>query len=175
MEDWLRRSGAVGLDSLELSDFPVTGRGLKALRRFAKGETILTIPSSVLWTVEGAYGDALLGPALRSVQPPLSDEDVLAIYLLFVRSRESGYEGPKSHLAAIPTTYSSSIFFSETDLEVCLGTSLYNVTRHLEDRIKEDHRSLVRRLFIQDQVLFPLEKFSIQDVSCISHKLYNFS
>lgn len=34
METWLKESGAVGLDHLELADFPVTGRGVRTLKRF---------------------------------------------------------------------------------------------------------------------------------------------
>ncbi|KAK3947901.1 hypothetical protein QBC32DRAFT_352860 [Pseudoneurospora amorphoporcata] len=41
MESWLKLSGAVGLDGLELADFPVTGRGVRILRRFKEGERIL--------------------------------------------------------------------------------------------------------------------------------------
>src|SRR5689334_16330894 len=82
MENWLKQSGAKGLDGLELANFPATGRGVRTLRRFKKGEEILTIPSSALWTVEHAYANPLLGPALRSVQPPLSTEDILATYIL---------------------------------------------------------------------------------------------
>ncbi|CCC12973.1 hypothetical protein SMACR_06115 [Sordaria macrospora] len=163
MESWLKESGAVGLDGLELADFPDTGRGVKTLRPFKEGEKILTIPSSILWTVEHAYADPLLGPALCSVQPPLSPEDTLTTYLLFVRSRESGYDGQRSHVAALPTSYSSSIFFTEEELEVCAGTSLYTITKQLEQSIEDDHRALVMQLFIQHRDLFPLDKFSIED------------
>ncbi|KAL6836317.1 hypothetical protein J3E69DRAFT_24096 [Trichoderma sp. SZMC 28015] len=92
MESWLKESGAVGLEDLELVEFPVTGRGARALRPFKQGERILTIPGDCLWTVEHAYADPLLGPVLCSTQPPLSVEDTLAIHLLFVRSRESGHD-----------------------------------------------------------------------------------
>jgi len=132
MKSWLKQSGAKGLGGLELADFPATGRGVRTLRRFKKREEMLTIPSSVLWTVEHAYADPLLGPALRSVQPPLSVEDTLATYVLFIRSRESGYDGPRSHVAALPKSYSSSIFFSEDELEVCAGSSLYTTTKQLD-------------------------------------------
>ncbi len=164
MESWLKVSGAVGLDDLELADFPVTGRGVKTLRCFKEGERILTIPHGILWTVEYAYADALLGPALRSVQPPLSVEDALATYILFVRSRESGYDGLRSHLAALPTSYSSSIFFAEDELEVCTGTSLYTITKQLERRIEDDYKALIVRVLGQYRDLFPLDKFTIEDV-----------
>lgn len=167
MEHWLKRSGAVGLDDLELADFPVTGRGVRTLRRFKKGERILTIPHSILWTVEHAYADSLLGPALRSARPPLSVEDTLATYILFVRSRESGYDGLRRHVAALPTSYSSSILFSEDELEVCAGSSLYTITKQLERRIEDDYRELVVRLFLPHRDLFPLDKFTIDDVCVV--------
>lgn len=167
METWLKLSGAAGLDGLGLADFPDTGRGVKTLRRFEEGERILTIPYGSLWTVEHAYADSLLGPALRSAQPPLSVEHTLATYILFVRSRESGYDGLRSHLAALPPSYSSSIFFTEDELEVCAGTSLYTVTEHLKQRIEDDYRALVVRVFGQHPDLFPLDKFTIDDVGVI--------
>ncbi|KAK5629072.1 hypothetical protein RRF57_004787 [Xylaria bambusicola] len=163
MESWLKATGAVGLDDLELADFPVTGRGVRTLRRFKQGERILTIPCGSLWTVEHAYADSLLGPVLRSAQPPLSVEDTLATYILFVRSRESGYDGLRSHVAALPESYSSSIFFAEDELEVCAGTSLYNITKQLERQIEDDYKELYVRVLGRHRDLFPLEKFTMED------------
>jgi hypothetical protein len=168
MEDWLNESGATGLDNLELAEFALTGRGVRARRRVQQGERILTIPGDSLWTVEHAYSDFLLGPVLRSLQPPLSVEDAVAVYLLFVRSREHGYDGLRSHVAAMPARYSSSIFFNEDELEVCAGTSLYTLTKQLEERIEDDYRILVMRVFAQHPDLFPLAKFSIQNVGIMS-------
>ncbi|KAG6008119.1 hypothetical protein E4U21_005001 [Claviceps maximensis] len=163
METWLEESGAVGLNNLELADFPVTGRGLRTLTRFKEGGNILTIPSGVLWTVEHAYADPILGPALRSTSPRLSVEDTLAVYILYVRSRESGYDGRRNHVERLPSSYSSSIFFTEEQLEVCAGTSLYTVTKQLEQSIENDHRQLVMRILGQHPDLFPLDKFNIKD------------
>lgn len=163
MESWLKLSGAEGSGDLKLADFPVTGRGIRTLRRFKEGERILTIPRGILWTVEHAYADPLLGPALRSAQPPLSVEDTLATYILFIRSRESGYDGLRSHVAALPTSYSSSIFFTEDELEVCAGTSLYTITKQLDRSIEDDYKALVVRVLGQSQHLVPLDKFTIED------------
>ncbi|EFY90674.1 putative histone-lysine N-methyltransferase [Metarhizium acridum CQMa 102] len=163
MESWLKESGAVGLDNLELADFPITGRGVRTLKCFKEGENILTIPSGILWTVEHAYADSILGPVLRSTSLPLSVEDTLAIYILFVRSRKSGYDGPRNHVAALPASYSSSIFFMEDQLEVCAGTSLYTITKQLEQRIEDDYRGLVVRMLGQYPDLFPLDKFTVED------------
>ncbi|KAL6717353.1 hypothetical protein ACLMJK_005268 [Lecanora helva] len=163
MESWLKESGAVGLDALKLADFPVTGRGIRSLHKYKEGESLVTIPRRVLWTVDHAHADPLLGPVLRSAKPPLTVEDTLATYVLFVRSRESGYDGPRSHVTALPTSYSSCIFFNDDDLEVCAGTSLYTIAKQLKRQIEEDHAGLVARIFGQYQDLFPLNKFTIDD------------
>ncbi|KAF3068529.1 Histone-lysine N-methyltransferase setd3 [Trichoderma lentiforme] len=136
MEDWLKASGAVGLEDLELVDFPVTGRGARALRRFKQGERILTIPGDCLWTVEHAYAEPLHGPVLRSTQPPLSVEDTLAIHILFVRSRESGYDRGSLDMMA---------------------------HEQLKQRIEDDYRGLVMRVLGLHPDLFPLDKFTIAD------------
>ena len=164
MENWLNQSGASGLNGLELADFSDTGRGVRTLRKFEEGEKILTIPHGVLWTVKNAYADPILGPALRSTRPPLSVDDTLATYMLFVRSRDSGYDGLRSHVAALPASYSSSIFFVEAELEVCVGTSLYAATKQLDRQIKDDYKGLVARLWGRHQELFPPDKFTIEDV-----------
>ena len=167
MQSWLKASGAAGLEGVELANFPIAGRGLEALRHFKKGERILTIPHSVLWTVENAYSDPLLGPILRSVRPSLSVDDTLAIYILFVQSQKSGYDGRRSHVAALPASYSSSIFFTKEELEVCAGTSLHTITKQLELQIGDDYKELLRRLIEPNRDLFPLEKFAIEDVSIL--------
>ena len=167
MERWLEASGAAGLESVELADFPPLGRGLRARRHFRKGEKILTVPHSVLWTVENAHTDSLLGPILRSMQPSLSVDDTLAIFILFVQSRKSEYDGRQSHVSALPTSYSSSIFFNEEELQVCAGSSLYTITKQLDQQIEDDYKELLRQLIGPNRDLFPLEKFSIEDVSIL--------
>ncbi|KAL5331345.1 hypothetical protein ACEPPN_000875 [Leptodophora sp. 'Broadleaf-Isolate-01'] len=163
MASWLKQSGASGLDDLELADFSDTGRGVRTLRRFEEGEKILTIPHGVLWTVKHAYADPVLGPSLLSARPPLSVDDTLATYILFVRSRGSGYDGLGSHVAALPASYTSSIFFAEAELEICAGTSLYTTTKQLDQQIEVDYKELVVRLFGRHQELFPRDKFTIED------------
>jgi len=164
MESWLKHSGVSGLDDLELADFSDTGRGVRTLGRFEEGEKILTIPHGVLWTVEHAYADPFLGPALLSARPPLSVDDTLATYILFVRSYGSGYDGLRSHVEALPASYTSSVFFTEAELEVCAGTNLYTTTKQLSRQFEDDYRELVVRLFGQHQELFPRDKFTIEDV-----------
>lgn len=115
----------------------ILAAGSKTLRRFEEGENILTIPHGVLWTVEHACVDPFLGPVLLSTRPPLSVDDTLATYILFVRSRVSGYNGLRSHVSTLPTSYTSSVFFVEAELEVCAGTSLYTTTKQLDQHIED--------------------------------------
>lgn len=166
MEIWLKQSGASGLDDLELADFAEAGRGIRTLRRFEEKEKILTIPHGLLWTVKRAYADPVLGPALSSTRPPLSVDDTLATYILFIRACKSGYDGPQSHVAALPASYSSSIFFADAELEICAGSSLYTTTKHLARQIEVDYEDLVARLFGRHRDVFPSDKFTIDDV-CI--------
>ncbi|PHH74478.1 hypothetical protein CDD80_3058 [Ophiocordyceps camponoti-rufipedis] len=163
MEAWLKQSGAFGVDGIEVTEFPVTGRGVKALRNFKQGERILTIPSACLWTIEGARADPLLGPLLGSAQPPLSVEDTLAVHLLFVKSRTSGYDGFRHHIAAMPQSYSATIFFTDDELRVCEGSSLYTLTTQLEQRVQDDYRQLRERLLSQHRHLFPPDQFRLED------------
>lgn len=165
MEIWLKQSGASGLDDLELADFAEAGRGIRTLRRFEEKEKILTIPHGLLWTVKRAYADPVLGPVLSSTRPPLSVDDTLATYILFIRARKSGYDGPRSHVAALPASYSSNIFFADAELEICAGSSLYTTTKHLARQIEVDYEDLVARLFGRHRDVFPSDKFTIDDVS----------
>lgn len=164
LKHWLEESGGFGLDNLDLADFPATGRGVRANKAFKEGDKILTIPNKCLWTVEHAQQDPLLGPALASLKPQLSVEDTLAVYLLFVRARETGYENMRLHVEALPKEYGSSIFFSEQQLAECAGSSLYAVTKQLETQIDEGYRDILGRLFVQHSDLFPLEQCSVDDV-----------
>lgn len=163
LASWLKDAGAKGLDDLDLADFPSTGRGVRTKRPFKKGEKILTIASDSLWTVKRAHADKLVGMTLQSAS--LSVEDTFALYILFIRSRESGYEGLRSHVAALPSIYSSSIFFTDDELQVCAGSSLYAITKQLEIQIEETYRDLVIRVIGPHGDLFPLSKFTIEDAS----------
>ncbi|KAI1259893.1 hypothetical protein F5Y18DRAFT_420500 [Xylariaceae sp. FL1019] len=161
MESWLKGLGATGLDSLTLADFPLTGRGIQTQRSFKKGDKIFTIPKAALWTVKQAYADPLIGSILRNAQPPLSIENIFIIYLLFVQSRQTGYQGPRTHVAALPQTYSSSIFFTDEELDICAGSSLYNITKQLDQQIQDDYREMVMSVFARHPDLFPLDIFTI--------------
>ena len=64
LKKWLEESGAEGLDKVGLDNFSDTGQGIKTLQDIKKGEVIMSIPSSLLWTVEEALKDPILSPML---------------------------------------------------------------------------------------------------------------
>lgn len=173
MEAWLKDSGAVGVDDLEVADFALTGRGVAAKRAFRAGERILTIPAACLWTVERAHADPLLGPVLRSVTPALSVEDTLALYLLLVRSRPDEYEQMHGHVERLPASYNMSIFFTDEELDVCAGSSLHGLTTQLRGHLGNDYKQLLMRVLMRHRNLFPLDQFGIQDV-CANSRRSNF-
>jgi hypothetical protein len=163
--DWLKICGAEGLSWLKLAVFPFTGRGVETLRRLNYGDKVLIIPGSSLWTTEVALNDLIIGPILRSINQQLTDEDILALYLLFIRSRNEGYEGRREHINLLPKSYKTSICFSEDELEVCYGSSLYHITYKLKQQIKEDYIKLYNVLLSKHPEYFPLEMCSQNDVS----------
>ncbi|CAI2185996.1 2001_t:CDS:2 [Funneliformis geosporum] len=163
LQEWLEDGGIKDLNWLQLEDFPDTGRGVKTLRPLKLNDVVLTIPGSYLWTVDAAFDDPLLGPAIRSIKQPLSVEDTLAVFLLFVKSREEDYEGRRAHVNLLPSSYTTSVFFNDSELEACSGSSLYQLTKQLKQQMKEDYLQLVNDLFSKHPDLFPLEKFTLDE------------
>lgn len=163
LHEWLENGGAEGLSWLQLDDFPDTGRGVKTLRPLKCNDVILTIPGSYLWTVDAANDDPILGPAISSTKPPMSVEDTLAVFLLFIKSRESEYEGRRAHVELLPKNYSASVFFNDEEIEVCSGSSLYHLTRQLKQQIQGDYHQLYKNLFSKHPDLFPSNKFTQND------------
>ncbi|CAG8516541.1 17804_t:CDS:2, partial [Racocetra fulgida] len=90
---------------------------------------------SFLWTVDAALSDPVIGTVIRSVEPPLSVDDILAV-----------------------------IFFNDEELEICAGSSLYHLTQKLKLQIRDDYLKLLNNLITKHPDLFPLERFTQDDV-----------
>ena len=162
----LTAGDAAGLEHLSLHNFSDTGRGVKSSSSFRKGDTILTIPNHLLWTQETALLDPIFGPAISSIPESLSIEDTLALYILFVKSRpEASYTVRKLHIELLPKQYTASIFFSDEELAVCEGSSLYAVTLQLRQQIADEYEVLKSGLFAKNPELFPAQAFTLEEVS----------
>src|SRR5689334_10155241 len=109
----LDERNAKGLSGVDLHDFESTGRGLRALRPFKKGDTVLVIPESLLWTLAAAHADPTYSKAISTLNPPLSDDDTLALYILFVKCSPSADSLRRAHVELLPKEYDATLFFSE--------------------------------------------------------------
>ena len=90
-QSWLVRRGA-DVDSVEVGHrFAPSGlRGVRALRPFARGEFLLSIPDALCMTEASARACASLGPVLRALRrggTALDGQVVLALHLLHERHR----------------------------------------------------------------------------------------
>ncbi|RUP49057.1 hypothetical protein BC936DRAFT_143370 [Jimgerdemannia flammicorona] len=162
LQEWLEKNGAKGLDHLVLEEFPETGRGITTLRALKAGDEILTIPGAVLWTVDAANTDPLLGPILRSLDPSLSVEETLAVFFIFIKARDTEYEERKPHVEVLPPHYTATNFFDDDD--ELAGSSLYGVTKQLKQQIKSEYMVTLGRLFVKHSEVFPLHKFTLEEV-----------
>ncbi|KAM3547466.1 hypothetical protein ARSEF4850_010013 [Beauveria asiatica] len=73
------------------------------------------------------------------------------------------YEGRRSHADVLPEKYTMSIFFSDYEMQVCKGSSLYALTTQLRGRIGDDYKKLLTRVLMRHRNLFPLSSFGIED------------
>ncbi|KAI9338074.1 hypothetical protein DFJ73DRAFT_587145 [Zopfochytrium polystomum] len=162
-------TSATGKKGVAVADFAQTGRGLRAQRAFTAGETILSCPSVLFWSVASAQREPVLGELLATCRPPLSIDDTIAVYLLFVRHSPScaqPRDSPRrTHVrTGIPASYSASVFFSAADLDVCRGSSLHAVTERLRAQIADDYAALAAGLFARRPDVFPVAAgFALDD------------
>ncbi|OAA53709.1 Rubisco LS methyltransferase, substrate-binding domain protein [Cordyceps fumosorosea ARSEF 2679] len=165
MEAWLEDSGADGLDKVEVADFPLTtGRGVRAKCDLNKGDKILTIPAPCLWTIKRARNDELFGTVLKCVPRQMSVDETLALYILFVRSRPDHlpYKNLQKHIAALPQSYTASVFFEKNELAVLVGSSLHQLTANAQAQIENDYLTF-QTLFQEHPTLFQEKRFSIEE------------
>jgi SET domain len=168
MLEMLQGKGAIGLDTDKLILFPFsdTGRGIMTLVPHKKGTVIFTIPETVFLTASNARADLYLGELLKDAHTPLTDDDVLAIYILYINSRESSrFDHYKSYLNELPTQYTSSVFFTDKELDICAGSSLYTVTKVLQQQIENDYDTINKMLFERFPDVFPSGVFTFERVS----------
>src|SRR4051812_16820296 len=167
MLDWLRTHRATGLGHNELTLFPFanTGRGVMTLASRKKGEEIFTIPEDCFLTAKGARKHHYLGELLLDAHVQFTDDEVLAIYILYIKSRVHRYDEYKHYLGELPTQYTSPVFFTDEELGVCAGSSLYTLTKVLQLQIQDDYKKTNDMLFRRFPDNFPSGVFTLQNVS----------
>ncbi|KAJ3141465.1 hypothetical protein HK100_006475 [Physocladia obscura] len=148
--------------------FPLTGRGLQAKIDIQKNSEILSASWDSVWSVEAALNEPVLGDIIGQNKDTLSVDDTLALFLLFVKlspkCKLSSDSPRKVHVkTGIPKDYTASAFWTEEDLKICKGSSLYNLTVASISQIEDDFRSLLQRIFIRYPDVFPLAKFTLNE------------
>ncbi|KAJ3417286.1 hypothetical protein HDV05_005742 [Chytridiales sp. JEL 0842] len=150
--------------------FPATGRGLQATQDIKKGDLILSVPSEYLWTTEAALKEPVLGGILKANLKDLSTDEILLVYLLFVKhsprytpSSSTQFHRREHHIPLLPTTYMTSYFWSTSTLSLCASTSLYQTTLQLQEQLPSDFQKLLTSLFLPHEDVFPLNLFTVKE------------
>ncbi|CAG8486374.1 2382_t:CDS:2 [Cetraspora pellucida] len=157
--NWLNIDG----QWLQLEVFSDTRHGVKTLQFLKSHNVVLTVPGSHLWTIDVALSDPVIGTVIHTVEPLLSVDDILAVFLLFIKSCEIGYDGRQVHVKLLPISYTTSICFNDEELKICAGSLLYHLIQKLKQQISDDYLQLFNNLITKLSDLFPLEKFTKVD------------
>lgn len=159
---YLEENGA-SITGVTLDDFSDTGRGVKAILPLNAGDVILSIPFDLLWTVDAAFKDPDLGPILLQLDKQLPDDEILAIHLLLIRLRDDSNEKRTLHTRVLPTRYTTSVFFGD-ELDICKGSSFYEITKQLQQQVKNDFARIHETIFSNHPELFSPAKCSLEEV-----------
>ncbi|KAL6058891.1 MYND-type zinc finger protein samB [Balamuthia mandrillaris] len=189
--EWLQRNHVKGLDGLALeNDFPVTGRGLKAKQALPKESEILAVPLSLTISLQSAK-DSKIGPLLfpcsssaasssssssassknkqqqQVGKSVLSEEDTLALHLLYEKLVEGASSRHHQHLLSMPPAYPlvTVCWPMEEEAKVLLkGSNALTLTQRLAQQIQEDWEQLrASSLFKDNPTVFPPHLFTLEE------------
>ncbi|KAG8336369.1 SET domain-containing protein 4 [Homalodisca vitripennis] len=131
---WMKHNGWSQVGRLAPTDFPSTGRGLKALQHISSGDILATIPGKLLMTVETA-SKSLFGDVFR--RNKLLTQQVLAAHIVFEK-----HLGEKSfwanYISSLPEEIKTPVFSSSAEIEA--------LPEHLSSKLNT-YRSNVSELF----------------------------
>ncbi|KAJ3371069.1 hypothetical protein HDU91_005592 [Kappamyces sp. JEL0680] len=110
-------------------------------------------------------------PALHPLVHSLGQDDLLALVLLVFKKRCNNNDPPRDeadairlwHIAQLPAAYSNSIYFQDSELAYCRGTSLYTLTLRLREQIQQDYCQLCNLVFAADPEYFDAVSFSLDE------------
>ncbi|KAK7103751.1 actin-histidine N-methyltransferase-like [Littorina saxatilis] len=117
--EWLHKNG-VDTSAVEINSFSGYGHGLKATKDIKETDLIVKIPRSVMMTVDSALksplGELMKEDKILQVMPNVT----LAIHLLVeLKSPDSFW---KPYLDALPSSYSTPLYFSPEELQHLKGS-----------------------------------------------------
>lgn len=165
---WISENGIKGSEKFDISDFESTGRGIEALEDIESGssEAQLFIPRSLLLTVKDTLEHPVLGKVLKdpSVQPLLKkyESATMAIRLLYEKSLPNSLWKP--YIDLLPSTYNSTIYWSDSDLAFLAEGNLYHITKQHKNQINEEYASLIKgKLFKKFPQIFAKKDYKPAD------------
>ena len=126
---------------LDVVTFPATGRGVRVTRTVKAREVLARVPLALAWTARAARAHPTLSRAFAKCQcdPPLADDDVLAIHLMWARAnRDACTPLQRAHLAFLPmvgkgpSALDLTVFWTERELASLAGSRARDVARALK-------------------------------------------
>jgi hypothetical protein len=146
--EWLRANGAQ-FNSVDLVTMEYYGRGLVSNRQIKKGSLVLSIPEKLILSMENLdnmtreqkerglppSSDVALYEILRSSPEKLSPTDAIALFLVGARCQPHSRWAP--YIAVLPRNFTTTIYWSEDDLNWLQSSSLRTFTQQRKKRIAE--------------------------------------
>ncbi|KAF1330913.1 Ribosomal n-lysine methyltransferase set10, partial [Globisporangium splendens] len=112
---------------------------------------VFSIPLASLLTVNAACKDPVLGELAFFQQSCAdSEDDQLAVTLLYEKWVRRGDSRWRNHIALLPRTYHNVLYFPENALAHMRGSNLYLIAKQMTEKVASDYARL------QDDVLVPL-------------------
>ncbi|KAK3786270.1 hypothetical protein RRG08_002014 [Elysia crispata] len=116
---WLNDNG-VNTESIEISEFPGVGFGLKTMKDLKEGDKLLQIPRKLMLTVDSAKKSSL-GPLISEdkilqVMPNVT----LALHVLNEKFTPNSFWKP--YIDSLPNKYSTPLYWGSEELQLLKGS-----------------------------------------------------
>lgn len=142
-----------------------SGNGIFAKESIEKGETLMSVPFNICISTESIIADSKLGVIFEDL-PGLLDyqDEVLAIGIMYAKSNGKDSIWSK-HLNTIPDKFNTTLYWEDLEIEELRPTSVYHLTKMLQNQIKTDW----------NQIHSDLKENYPQLLGNISFELYKWS
>ncbi|ELR18348.1 SET domain containing protein [Acanthamoeba castellanii str. Neff] len=160
-EAWFAEQGGSRHAGVQLRTLPTFGRSVVAAHDIATGETLLSVPFSLV--VDSA--DAPLATAAPEIRRILDEEFPLSAtnenaLLLLVHKNDPNSPWQR-YIDVLPSTFSTTLFFSDDELSYLEGSSLHHFARQRRRAIESQYDTIFTPLFVDYPEHFAPEQFSL--------------
>jgi hypothetical protein len=116
--------------SIEPADRGEKGLGLLLPDGAARGDVLVVLPASICLSASSALASPTLGPKMRASPVPVREDDAIALLLLEERALGSASER-SLHVASLPLSHESTLFWSDDELKELQASPLRRITEQL--------------------------------------------